>query len=245
MSSLRTRLAGHREHPQSANGQLTPAALRTPSAAGWAGILFAVLFTLAVVLIHLAAPANPDDVHGWLGNPTGRTELHVGLTLVPFCGIFFLWFMGAVRSQIGDREDKFFGTLYLGSGLLFLAMLFILAALFVGLITVTNQHSGTPPNDLWRFGRSTIYNITNSYGLRMAAVFTISTSMIALKLRLHHRWITWSGFLVGILLLVTATTVPWIELVFPAWVFAVSVNILLRTRAGATPASVAAASAAS
>ncbi len=242
MANLRTRLAGHREHPQSANGQLTPAALRTPSAAGWAGILFAVLFGLAVVLIHLASPANPDDVHAWLGNPTGRSELHVGLFLVPFCGIFFLWFMGAVRSQIGDREDKFFGTLYLGSGLLFIAMLFVLAALFVGLITVTHQNNGTPPNDLWRFGRGTIYNITTSYGLRMAAVFTISTSMIALKLGLHHRWVTWSGFLVGILLLTTATTVPWIELVFPAWVFAVSVNILLRTRSGSPPATVAASS---
>ena len=237
MTSLRTRLAGHRTPPPSSNGQLTPAALRTPGAAGWAGIIFAVLFALAVVLLHLAAPADPDNVNGWLDNPSGRSQLHVALSLVPFCGIFFLWFMGAVRSQIGEREDKFFATLYLGSGLLFVAMLFVLAALFVGLITVTHAHGGSPPNDLWRFGRGAIYNLTTSYELRMAAVFTISTSTIALKLRLHHRWVTWSGYLVGLLLLITATTVQWIELVFPAWVFVVSVNILVRTRAASAAAS--------
>jgi hypothetical protein len=241
MSSIRTRLAGHRDSRQASNGQsshgqITPVALRTPGAAGWAGILFAVLFGLAVVLIHLAAPANPNDVTGWLGNSGGRSQLHVALSLVPFCGISFLWFMGAVRSQIGDREDKFFATLYLGSGFLFVAMLFILASLFVGLIAVSHAHGGTPPNDLWRFGRGTIYNITTSYALRMAAVFTISTSTIALKLRLHHKWITWSGYVVGLMLLITATTVPWIELVFPAWVFVVSINILVRTRAASSVA---------
>ncbi len=236
MASLRTRLAGHRAPPPSSNGQLAPAALRTPGAAGWAGIIFAVLFALAVVLIHLAAPANPDSAKAWLGDPSGRSQLHVALSLVPFCGIFFLWFMGAVRSQIGDREDKFFATLYLGSGLLFVAMLFILAALFVGLLTVAHANSGTAPNDLWRFGRGTIYTLTTSYELRMAAVFTIATSTITLKLRLHHRWITWSGYLVGLVLLTTATTVRWIELVFPAWVFLVSVNILVRTRAASAAA---------
>src|SRR3954454_4680241 len=155
MTSLRTRLAGHRAPPPSSNGQLAPAALRTPGAAGWAGIIFAVLFALAVVLIHLAAPADPNDVNAWLDNSSGRSQLHVALSLVPFCGIFFLWFMGAVRSQIGDREDKFFATLYLGSGLLFVAMLFVLAALFAGLVTVVHAHGGAPPNDLWRFGRGT------------------------------------------------------------------------------------------
>ena len=45
--------------------------------------------------------------------------------LVPFAGIAFLWFIGVVREQLGNVEDRLFSTVFLGSGLLFLAMLFI------------------------------------------------------------------------------------------------------------------------
>ena len=48
----------------------------------------------------------------------------MGLYLVPFAGIAFLWFIGVVRDRIGEREDKFFATVFFGSGLLFVAMLF-------------------------------------------------------------------------------------------------------------------------
>jgi hypothetical protein len=42
----------------------------------------------------------------------------VGLYLAPFAGIAFLWFIAAIRSQLGEREDRFFATVFLGSGLL-------------------------------------------------------------------------------------------------------------------------------
>ena len=43
---------------------------------------------------------------------------------MPFAGIAFLWFIGVVRDQLGEVEDRLFSTVFLGSGLLFLAMLF-------------------------------------------------------------------------------------------------------------------------
>jgi hypothetical protein len=61
----------------------------------------------------------------------------------------------------------------------------------------------------------------------MAAVFTISTTTIAARLRLAPRWLTIFGFGTGVLLLVTAGTAPWVELVFPTWVFVFSVHILI------------------
>ena len=58
----------------------------------------------------------------------------LALNLVPFAGIAFLWFIGVLRDRLGEREDRFFATVFLGSGLLFLAMLFISAAVAGGII---------------------------------------------------------------------------------------------------------------
>ena len=161
--------------------EITPGALKTPRAAGIAGILFAVLFGAIVTLIHQAVPASPRDAGAWLTSSTRRGDVHLALNLVPFCGIFFLWFMGAVRSQMGAAEDRFFATLFLGSGLIFVAMLFVLAAIFGGLISLAGLNGGTPPLSVWQLGRVTTYNLTNIYAMRMAAVFTIAASTIALR----------------------------------------------------------------
>jgi hypothetical protein len=95
---------------------LTQQKLKTPRAAALAGILFAVLFSSSVVLIWLAVPANPADGGVWLKNRAGTVSL--ALSLLPFAGIAFLWFMGVVRDRIGYLEDQFFSTVFFGSGLL-------------------------------------------------------------------------------------------------------------------------------
>ena len=51
------------------------------------------------------------------------------------CGIAFLWFIGVLRDRLGAQEDQFFATVFFGSGLLFLAMLFTAAA-------IIGRHSG-------------------------------------------------------------------------------------------------------
>ncbi len=81
---------------------ITPKVLQTPRAAGFAGILFAVLFGLTVVLLRKVVPSNPYTAGAWLTRASDRRELTFALSLVPFCGIFFLWFMGAVRALITD-----------------------------------------------------------------------------------------------------------------------------------------------
>ena len=91
---------------------ITPSAVRTPRAAAIAGILFALLLGTALVLLRLAVPANPADSGRWLIDSSHRNSVGFALNLVPFAGISFLWFMGAVRDRLGDKEDKFFATLF-------------------------------------------------------------------------------------------------------------------------------------
>lgn len=95
--------------------------LRTPRSAGIAGIAFSVLFTVVFVCARLVVPADPTDAGTWLTDPTKKNAARVGLALAPFAGIAFLWFIGVVRSRIGEAEDRFFATVFLGSGLLFIA----------------------------------------------------------------------------------------------------------------------------
>ena len=206
-----------------------PRRVEDPRAAGIAGILFAVLFAVIVTLVHEAVPASPHDAGAWLTNSSRRPDVHLALNLVPFCGISFLWFMGAVRSQMGAAEDRFFATLFLGSGLLFVAMLFVLAAIFGGLISLAGLNGRTPPLSVWQLGRVTTSNLTTIYAMRVAAVFTIAASTIGLRLRYQHRQIAWVGYLVAVLLRFGSTVIPWIELLFPLWVALVSANILIRS----------------
>ena len=130
-----------------ATDDIVQKALQTPRAAGLAGVLFAVLFGVVVFLLHRVVPANPDAAGGWLTNAGSRHEVQFALGLVPFCGIFFLWFIGAFRARVGGSEDKFLATIFLGSGLLFIAMMFTLSALFGALIALAGLHNGNPALD--------------------------------------------------------------------------------------------------
>jgi hypothetical protein len=65
------------------------------------------------------------------------------------------------------------------------------------------------------------------YALRMAAVFTISATTIAARLRLVPRWLVVFGTATGVVLLLIAGVVPWVEIIFPLWVFVLSVHILI------------------
>ena len=123
--------------------------LRTPRAAAVAGIVFSVLMILAIVLLRLSVPSRPGASGVWLTDAGKRTAVAVALNLVPFAGIAFLWFIGVVRARVGEREDRFFATVFLGSGLLFVAMLFVAAAVSGSLIAGASSACLTPALWCW------------------------------------------------------------------------------------------------
>ena len=123
-------------------------ALRTPRSAAVAGIAFSVLFAAALVLIHLSVPLDPTDNGDWVRDGSRRDAVRVALALVPFAGIAFLWFIGVVRDRVGEAEDRFFATVFLGSGLLFVAMLFVVGGRRRGRGRVADDHApkaSSPP----------------------------------------------------------------------------------------------------
>lgn len=201
--------------------------LATPWAAGVAGVVFAILMAAAIVLVRIAFPGGGggDDVTVDAGQ---RSAVRTALALLPFAGIAFLWFMGALREQAGEGEDRFVSTVFLGSGLVFVATLFGAAAAAATVLGESQQH---PP-----FGRHFTYVLLTTYAMRMAAVFIITTSTIGRRLGAFPRPLVVLGYLAGLTLLVVGTNLPWSELVFPAWALVLSLNILWGRRpAGPRP----------
>ena len=74
------------------------------------------------------------------------------------------------------------------------------------------------------------YNLLTTCAMRMAGVFAIATSTIALRTGLFHRWLALTGFLVGLLSLFAVGPVPWLELAFPIWILATNIDILAVSR---------------
>jgi hypothetical protein len=204
--------------------------LRTPRAAALAGIVFSVFLITALVLLRLSVPANPRAAGTWLTDSGRRTAAQVALNLIPFAGIAFLWFVGVLRDRIGQREDRFFATVFLGSALLFVAMLFAAAAIAGGVFTEASRASGPPGPDTLGLGRDVTSLLLNVYSMRMAAVFTLTTVTIARHTKIVSRWLTIAGILTALVLLVGVGLSAWVELLFPAWILALSIDILAVSR---------------
>ena len=195
--------------------------LTTPRAAAVAGILFSLLLITSLVLIRITVPANPQDAGAWLSS--GSRTVNLALHLLPFAGVAFLWFIGVVRDRIGVYEDRFFSTVFLGSGVVFVALLFSAAAVLAALQLLTRPTDAT--TELARLiGRAMFY----MYGARAAGVFTLVTSTIALRTDATPKWAAFVGFAVGLVLLLTVQSFDMVILLFPAWVALVGVLMLVK-----------------
>ena len=208
-------------------------ALRAPRAAGIAGIAFAILFSVGLFMVRSVPLASMSDaqIAAWFASGADTAIVVGGLYLLPFSGVAFLWFVAVVRDQIGEREDRFFATVFFGSGLLFVALLFagsaVLSSLVVG---VRFLDQPAPSAATVALIRSLAYTMVFAFGTRAAAVFLLSTATVGLRSRTFPRWLALSGYLIGLVLITVVSFWDWIILVLPAWVALVSVVILARER---------------
>jgi hypothetical protein len=207
--------------------------LHTPAAAGFAGLVFAGLFVLSLALLYRqpVSGSSAREIAAWYLRNNVRAVGLVGLYLVPFAGIAFLWFVAAVRSRIGAHEDKFFATVFLGSGILFVGMLYAAAATAgASLAAVKFQGSPPPSPDVFVFARGLAYTLMYVYAIRAAAVFMIVSSTIGLRTGALPRWLVFGGYVVALVLLFSVSYYRATVFVFPAWVTNVSVELLVVAR---------------
>ncbi|WP_217702543.1 hypothetical protein [Nocardioides guangzhouensis] len=185
--------------------------------------MFALLLMAAISMMRVAF--SEESLESLRADEGKRTLIRLSLHLVPFSGIAFLWFIGVVRDQLGEVEDRLFSTVFLGSGLLFLAMLFDAAVTAHSLLGMLAASQTSP--DLLESTRLTSQTLMTVYAMRMAAVFTISVSTVGLRTSAVPRWVAFLGYLVALVLLVAAGRQQWTQLLFPLWVLLLSVVILV------------------
>jgi hypothetical protein len=200
--------------------------LTTPKSAAVAGILFSVLLIAILWLLRRSIPADPLEPGSWLDADRGPVAL--ALNLVPIAGVSFLWFIGVLRDRLGAREDRFFATVFLGSALLFLAMLFCAAAVIGAIVLVfTVQPDEMLNSATLHVARALAYNLVNVYAIKMACVFMISTSTVTIYTGMAPRWMAILGYALALILLLGSYYLTWCIAVMPLWVLLISVHILI------------------
>src|SRR6516225_10433272 len=167
--------------------------IRTPRAAAVAGIVFALLLISSEVLVWRYVPSVSTVAPAEVARHSRALEL--AMNLRPFSGIAFLWFVGVVRNRLGDLEDRFFATVFLGSGLLYVAMMFTSGALAEAVLTLLATRSDALlSSGSFDLAREEVFRITSIYATKMAGVFMISTSTIFTQSRVVPRWIAILGY---------------------------------------------------
>jgi hypothetical protein len=199
----------------------------------YSGIAFAALFTASLVLVNqIPRLGAPDSTYtAFYTTGSGEVLVTVGLYLVPFSGIAFLWFMMAFRALL-DRPADITQGLQLASGVAFICMLFAGTAA-AGAVALMLHFTAIPPPPVSvdRVLSSVGYALVFVYGVRVAGMFAITTTTLARRANLIPRWLAVLSYVMAAFLLVTTTTQPATLLVYPAWVLLMSVVMLLRTRA--------------
>jgi len=207
--------------------------LRAPWAASIAGLLFAILFTAALVLLRTSPMVSAVDAELVRLYATGQdlTVVIGGLYLAPFAGIMFLWFIAVIRDQLGEREDRFFATVFFGSGVLFVALVFAATAVASApSVGYRYLDQAAPTASTVALLRELSYTLLFAFATRAAAVFLLATATIGLRSRIFPRWFAWTGYLLGILMFLVVSVLDWVILVLPVWVAVVSLYILRRER---------------
>lgn len=195
-----------------------------------------MLMTMSIYLIEsqpgvgTAVDTASRDL-SWYGDPSNRLTVEFGLSLGALGMVAFLWFMAVIRRRLAEREDQFYATVFLGSGIVF-AILATTAAVCAAAPTLIVHFGGEESlNDstvalahgLW-FG---LWGIAAS---RFAGVFMMVTSTLGLRFGALPGWLARVGQVLGLLLAITGAFAGPLDFLFPAWLALVSITLLFSRR---------------
>jgi hypothetical protein len=199
------------------------------------GAVHAILFVVAFVLLAgVPGPeASDEEILAYYSSPSASVPSMVGLYIMPFAAIAFMWFIVALRMWEAfsvRRENLLFSNLQLVSGILYVAMLSVGAAA-QGVLAASAVYASGPIDPVvarqFPLYGSTVIIV---FAIRMAAIFVFTTSNIGRSAGVLPRWFAYIGFAVGVFMLLSATLNPVLVLVFPTWLLALSAILLIKAR---------------
>jgi len=204
--------------------------IRSVKSAAIAGVIYSILAIAALLLLRglPAAGEAGTTPTAWIEDPLNQAELILGLNLASISSVAFLWFVAVIRKRMGEKEDKFFSTVFLGSALVYIGI-WLVAAAAIASIAVAYQRfddaslSTDSVTFLLGFSEALILVV----GPRLQGVFVLTTSTLILRTEMLPSWLAYLGYAAGsILVLIPMISRP-VGLGFPLWVLVVSVTMLV------------------
>jgi hypothetical protein len=200
------------------------------------GLGFALSLFVGVAMLEIPRKATDQELVSWWSDGSHRTAAIVSMELFVIAGLCFLVFLSALRSRLLAAEE---GTgqvtaLVGGSGVVFVAMLFVAAAARgVIAFAVESPANGEPlPGpDTLRYVPQIGYAITGTGGMAAAALSMAGVSWLIVKTAVFGRWLAWVGA-VATTVVVVASVLLFAVLAIPAvLVWAIATSIALWRRA--------------
>lgn len=209
--------------------------LRSIESAAIAGVAYAVLAFTSLTLLtrQPALTLSEDELAAWFADASHRSPLVLGLNLAAISAIAFLWFVAVIRRRIGDHEDRFFATVFLGSGILYVAVWLVAAALLAApaiameLFSTGGVESDPASHTLMAGSAGGLLLVA---GPRIQAVFVFTTSTLVLRAKVLPNWLAYFGYASGLILFIIPLIAMPVGIGFPAWVLVVSITILFSRR---------------
>ena len=169
-----------------------------------------------------------EELTAWFDDGQNRALLTAALGASSVAAIAFLWFVAVIRRRLGEREDQFFATVFLGSGIVNVAVsLVAVSAVASPAIAMAvldaegvSQSSASLAGGL---GAALLLVVAP----RVQAVFIFTTSTVILRSRVLPSWVAVAGYLLGLVMFIVPIVWRSLGLAFPVWVFVVSVVLLV------------------
>lgn len=201
--------------------------VRSPRSAAFAGIAYSILMITGMILTASIAKVGLEDITLEVLDSWSRKASLI-ILLVPFAGIAFLWFTGVIRDRLGELEDRFFATIFYGSGIIQVVLLFLWGAIFGAVMVArTLTAVGLIDSGIYIFSFALMNEIIGNYALRMAGVYMTAINALWSKTGLMPRWLTIITYVLAMGFLVAAERIREARFIFPVWVFVVSIYILV------------------
>jgi hypothetical protein len=198
-----------------------------------AGIVYSILATVALLSIdRIPSPSSTElEWTEWIDDPENKWLLILFLNLASVSAVAFLWFVAVIRRRVGDREDRFFATVFLGSALVYVSLWLVAASIIASPAVLASLEDGRPLDwEVYRLAEGTAAAILLVAIPRISAVFVASTSTVFLRTGVVPNWLAYVGYTVAFgLFFMPLVTTP-LGLGLPLFVLVASVTILV-TRA--------------
>lgn len=212
------------------NGDAISRRRRVESAAA-AGVIYAILGATAMILIRSIPPPSSSEAEWieWIADASNRRSLFIALSISSISAVAFLWFVAVVRRRIGELEDRFFATVFLGSALVHVA-LWLVGMSILAAPAMLNTGDSPMGWEVFQLAEGTAIGILLVAGPRIQAVFVASTSTLFLRTRVVPTWLSYLGYAIALVMFVVPIVSTPMGIGLPVFVLVASVTILFSRR---------------